>query len=328
MSSVASKALANVNEIHFSVGYSPPSSKKLSKKSGIKTNTSKARFVERVEAKRSNGNAIRRSSNLQGVQRNKRTNKVAQLRKKTEEEAVKTEVQTYYFSVGGSSPAASSKSKKKAAKIAGSRRTSRIAKYLHGRRHNVNRKGQNTRRKIKRTAIVNERRAEYTNMYHEKQQESLCGLHALNNSLQSEMFNDKELHQVAEELDEKERQILGITSSDDSSTSSSSSDNHDERGNFSKAVLEAALKPFDIELPSVQSEEYRNTDRKEFVAFICHKNSHYFAISKIGSRYYNLDSLLQSPIPISRNDISDVIDLILMDGGNVYCLVQSDQQQQ
>jgi 3-hydroxymyristoyl/3-hydroxydecanoyl-(acyl carrier protein) dehydratase len=45
-------------------------------------------------------------------------------------------------------------------------------------------------------------------IYHEKQDASLCGLHAINNLLQKKMVEPEDLSQIAIDLDKQEEQMM------------------------------------------------------------------------------------------------------------------------
>jgi len=84
-----------------------------------------------------------------------------------------------------------------------------------------------------------------TLLYHEKQQASLCGRHALNNLVQGPVFDEFALAQIAQELDESETALMMADGHGDSVETlrflAEGSHNVDDSGNFSISVLREAL---------------------------------------------------------------------------------------
>eukprot|EP00511_Aplanochytrium_stocchinoi_P008037 CAMPEP_0204852544 /NCGR_PEP_ID=MMETSP1347-20130617/11933_1 /ASSEMBLY_ACC=CAM_ASM_000690 /TAXON_ID=215587 /ORGANISM="Aplanochytrium stocchinoi, Strain GSBS06" /LENGTH=91 /DNA_ID=CAMNT_0051996857 /DNA_START=150 /DNA_END=421 /DNA_ORIENTATION=- len=79
-------------------------------------------------------------------------------------------------------------------------------------------------------------------IYHERQKALLCGLHALNNLCQAEVFDQNFLRQIARQLDQQELAMLGAPSSPGyQARLQEGSYNVDPAGNFSIQVLTVAL---------------------------------------------------------------------------------------
>ena len=131
-------------------------------------------------------------------------------------------------------------------------------------------------------------------VYHERQEALLCGQHALNNLVQMPVFNAGMLADIAMNLDAMERRVLGP------SAAYAPSANVDAQGNFSIQVLKAALQSmFDLQLPHLSVVD-KSIDVTSLQGFICHKSDHWFAIRQVGGRFWNLNSMLELPTPISH----------------------------
>ena len=77
-------------------------------------------------------------------------------------------------------------------------------------------------------------------IYHEKQQERLCGVHCLNNLVQGPYYGPGDLGQIAREFDEKEKNMMlesGFDSRDFLKYMAEDSGNVADDGNFSVQVL-------------------------------------------------------------------------------------------
>lgn len=73
-------------------------------------------------------------------------------------------------------------------------------------------------------------------LYHEEQQDALCGVHALNALAQGPLFDAPGLARIAKELDAAETALLG-----GAKRPKGEHGHVDESGNFSSAVLDRAL---------------------------------------------------------------------------------------
>jgi len=153
-------------------------------------------------------------------------------------------------------------------------------------------------------------------IYHEKQEGSLCGLHCINNALQSKLFNPVDLSQIANQLDEKERQTmaeLGTDTEEYRTFLNKPSINYDDSGYFSVQVLTQAFKNFDIDLI------HYNGKIEEVQAFIVHFEDHWFCIRKFGNDWYNLNSNLEKPEIVTES----YLELMLqsMENASIYVLI-------
>lgn len=138
-------------------------------------------------------------------------------------------------------------------------------------------------------------------IYFEPQESALCGQHCLNNLLQGPFFSASDLSDIALGLDAQERSMV-------TGSRSSSSNNVDEMGNFSIEVIRSALKMYSIVLLSWASSDERLTDPlREELGFIINRQSHWFSIRKINGRWWNLNSSLERPEPVSPLHLSALL---------------------
>lgn len=149
-----------------------------------------------------------------------------------------------------------------------------------------------------------------------KQQEgSLCGQHCLNNLLQGAYFSAVDLADLASQLDETERSHLG-------SNSSSTSHNMDDSGYFSIQVLQKALDIWNICLFSFKSSRPEavaaRNDAHSQKAYICNFQDHWFSIRKIGSQWFNLNSMHSGPELISDTYLSLFLAQLQTDGYSIF----------
>ena len=154
-----------------------------------------------------------------------------------------------------------------------------------------------------------------TFIYHEIQESALCGQHALNNLLQSKVFTEMDLAEVAQMLDAQEA-TLGL-----GSTIPGQSSNVDSTGNFSIQVLRAALQSsHNIELVT-WSEEVQKTNRVNPLqedGFVVNRREHWFAVRKIGSRWYNLNSTIERPEYINDSSLVNFMGQLRADGFMIF----------
>ncbi|GKY92393.1 hypothetical protein MPSEU_000210200 [Mayamaea pseudoterrestris] len=146
-------------------------------------------------------------------------------------------------------------------------------------------------------------------IYHERQQALLCGQHALNNLVQSPVFDAGMLADIAMTLDAMERKVM------DSSAAYAPSANVDPQGNFSIQVLKAALQNmFGLQLPHLSTID-KSIDITTLEGFVLHKSSHWFTIRKVGDRFWNLNSMLELPIAISHFRLATEMDAWMHNDG-------------
>lgn len=141
-------------------------------------------------------------------------------------------------------------------------------------------------------------------VYHERQESLLCGQHCLNNLLQQNLYSVGQLADVAQSLDREERLLYldkNTTATEQNKYLSEASGNVDESGNFSLEVLKRALiQSNQIELVSWTGETGKQLDPMAEEGFVVNRSSHWFTIRRIGGKWWNLNSTLGRPEPISE----------------------------
>ena len=194
-------------------------------------------------------------------------------------------------------------------------------------------------------------------IYHERQESLLCGQHALNNLVQSSQFAVDELAQIAQELDALELQFMaasnegGMQSREYQQRLQEGSVNVDERGNFSIQVLKTCLnRYFAIKqqqqqhhgqlshdqgdwLPhltdSVLKDRLGLQDITQVTAFLLHKSDHWLAIRQVAGRFFNFNSTLERPVPISHFELGTQLSQAAQPGATggytVFCVAAPSQ---
>ena len=147
---------------------------------------------------------------------------------------------------------------------------------------------------------INERDVvESSSIYHEQQQQQLCGLHALNAVLQGPYFVKEDLFTIARQIDDETKALLQQIGPSNDISNQYFEKNSNAEGNFTLQVLQIALGRHNIEMIHHQSNRpiARNFLNGTLIpkAFICNshgkRGNHWYAVRKIGNNYYNLDSL-------------------------------------
>lgn len=143
--------------------------------------------------------------------------------------------------------------------------------------------------------------------------------------LQGAYFTPIDLSTLAHKMDEAERQRMaenGEESEDYQRFLQQPSGNMDDSGYFSVQVISSALEVWGLELVP-----YSSTDQRvkhvfenpcEMKAFICNYKDHWFTIRKIGVRWFNLNSLLSKPQPISNTYLSLFLAQLKNEGYSIF----------
>jgi len=170
---------------------------------------------------------------------------------------------------------------------------------------------------------------ETTWIYHERQDALLCGQHALNNLVQSQLFSPDSLADIALQLDQVELDLLannnegGMNSKEYIQRVAGGSLNVDDSGNYSIEVLRAALmNKCQLTLSNVKQESIRFLDITEFDGFICNRDSHWIAIRKINDKFWNLNSVIEKPEVISHFRLAAELEGLQREGYSVFCVVE------
>ena len=133
-------------------------------------------------------------------------------------------------------------------------------------------------------------------IYFEKQGNDLmCGLHCVNAILQGPIFDEVTMAQIAENLDQQERELLGGQLSESNmgggvGANPFQSHNVANSGNYSLPVLEMAFQNRGgfrcVPISTLQGRNLADSCQ----AFVCHKGDHWIAIRKVNGVWYNLNS--------------------------------------
>jgi ataxin-3 len=165
-------------------------------------------------------------------------------------------------------------------------------------------------------------------IFHETQEGALCAQHCLNSLLQGDYYSAVDLANIAHELDTIERNFMqGEGTGNNSATNLNSnqqqeSSNYDDTGFFSIQVLQHALKSWNLDLvPYSSSNEIAKEARQnptEQKAYICNFRHHWYTIRKIGSYWFNLNSLLRKPEFVSDTHLSILLFQLINDGYSIF----------
>jgi len=140
-------------------------------------------------------------------------------------------------------------------------------------------------------------------LYHEQQVGKLCGVHTLNTLLQSPMFTEVDLAQIAAELDAMEQRFMaegGVDSNDYLRFVAEESGNAAMDGNFSIQVLSKALEVWGLTATNLQNPEVAAEAKSPQLqeAFICNLEEHWFTLRKIDGSWWNFNSIYPAPQPL------------------------------
>lgn len=162
-------------------------------------------------------------------------------------------------------------------------------------------------------------------IFHEKQEGALCAQHCLNSLLQGSYFNAVDLATIAHELDEAERQRMaeGNTNSIEYiNFLQEPSTNMDDSGYFSIQVICKALEVWNLEMipyNSPAAEPTRNNPYLE-TSYICNQQNHWLTIRKLGSQWFNLNSVKAHPELISDTYLSLLLAQLQAEDYSIYVI--------
>lgn len=159
--------------------------------------------------------------------------------------------------------------------------------------------------------------------YWEKQQaDKLCAVHCLNAVVQGPRFSAGQMGEVARKLDMQEQE-LGISSGQ-------GSQNVDASGNFSISVIENALSEQGLQAVNLDRPDIRQSVYGQCAehAFICnsHARAHWFALRKVFGRWWNLDSLAASPVPVSDFALIAFLESTMQSGFTIFVIRSFEKQ--
>ncbi|KAK9819403.1 hypothetical protein WJX81_007388 [Elliptochloris bilobata] len=154
-----------------------------------------------------------------------------------------------------------------------------------------------------------------THLYFENQVASLCGLHCLNTLLQGPCFDEFDLAQIAHKLDTAERALMLRSGADSEDYQRFL---REESGN----VLSKALEVWGLSCENLASEECRESaahpERES--AFICNLQEHWFAVRRVGADWWDFNSLLQAPRPLSHFYLAAFLDSLRGQGYSIFAV--------
>lgn len=158
-----------------------------------------------------------------------------------------------------------------------------------------------------------------------QQEGSLCAQHCLNALLQGPYFTPVELGSLAQKMDDEERLRMaecGEESEEYQRFLQQPSGNMDDSGYFSVQVISSALQVWGLELVPYTSTEQRAREAcnmpNKMTAFICNYKDHWFTIRKLGSQWFNLNSLLAKPELISDTYLALFLAQLQQEGYSIF----------
>jgi ataxin-3 len=159
-------------------------------------------------------------------------------------------------------------------------------------------------------------------LYHEQQLSALCGVHALNNLLQGPTFGAGDLAAIAHQLDEAERALL-----DPSERAAAAATSHRIDVNTGDFALEVLAKALDvvqaggvalINVDHASVAEAVGTQPEAEEGFLVHRSSHWFALRRVASLWWHLDSKLPRPLLVTHEALGPFIARLRVDGHTVH----------
>lgn len=155
---------------------------------------------------------------------------------------------------------------------------------------------------------------DFMGVYHEKQIGSLCAVHALNNLLQAPLLNEVSLAEIAHKLDAQERLALQGTGLE------AESGNVRADGFFSVQVITQALEHIGLTSTPIGAESMRGVAARPEgeVGFIFNRSQHWFTVRKLGTYFFDLNSMQPQPRVLSAAQLCDTIKQAAANGYSVF----------
>lgn len=149
-------------------------------------------------------------------------------------------------------------------------------------------------------------------IYHEKQVPNLCGLHAVNNLLQSPVFNRAELDRVGQQLDQQERS-MGMSFNPGEG-------NYRGDGFYNVTVLMKGLQSRGYQMDPVVSGDWKKDAIKHMaeVGFIFNKDEHWFCYRRFHEEWFMINSTQHRPIHFLGRELGSAVNFAVQDGWGVY----------
>ncbi|XP_043461269.1 ataxin-3-like [Leptopilina heterotoma] len=165
-------------------------------------------------------------------------------------------------------------------------------------------------------------------IFHEKQEGYLCAQHCLNALLQGPYFNAVDLANLAHQMDEEERLRMaesGVDSEDYRQFLEQPSGNVDDSGYFSVQVINSALDFWGLDLIPYNSTEptalMAQSDPAQMKAYICNYRDHWFTIRKLGTQWFNLNSLMNGPQLITNTYLAMFLAQLIQEGYSIFIVI-------
>jgi len=162
-------------------------------------------------------------------------------------------------------------------------------------------------------------------IFHERQEGSLCAQHCLNALLQGSFFTAVDLASISQELDEQERQRMaegGVTTEEYRRFLAQPSSNMDDSGFFSVQVISKALEIWGLGMIPYGSTVAMAVEARaaptQQNAFICNFREHWFSVRKLGSQWFNLNSINTGPELISETYLSLFLTQLQSEGYSIF----------
>eukprot|EP00927_Polykrikos_kofoidii_P061324 TRINITY_DN56168_c0_g1_i1.p1 TRINITY_DN56168_c0_g1~~TRINITY_DN56168_c0_g1_i1.p1 ORF type:complete len:474 (-),score=77.47 TRINITY_DN56168_c0_g1_i1:748-2169(-) len=149
--------------------------------------------------------------------------------------------------------------------------------------------------------------ANMLHIYHERQLGKLCGVHCVNNLLQSPRFGPGDLAEIAIRLDKKERRLLGGDDPRDVDRSAGNVDAFADGGNFSIQVLRVALLRAGVKLLPAdhpESKDFLKDPTRGVSAYLVQRVGHWLTWRSVGPCWWDLDSTLERPMPLNEANLA------------------------
>eukprot|EP00930_Biecheleria_cincta_P095519 TRINITY_DN87478_c0_g1_i1.p1 TRINITY_DN87478_c0_g1~~TRINITY_DN87478_c0_g1_i1.p1 ORF type:complete len:325 (+),score=65.08 TRINITY_DN87478_c0_g1_i1:72-1046(+) len=149
-------------------------------------------------------------------------------------------------------------------------------------------------------------------IYHEKQIPNLCGLHAVNNLLQSRVFQRSEFDRVAQQLDQQERS-MGMTFAPGEG-------NYRADGFYNVTVLQMTLQSRGFQMDPVVSGDWKKDAIKHGheTGFIFNKDQHWFCYRRIHDEWFLINSTQHRPVHFLARELGSAVNFAVSDGYGVF----------
>jgi len=149
-------------------------------------------------------------------------------------------------------------------------------------------------------------------IYHEKQVPNLCGMHAVNNLLQSAVFTRSELDRVGQQLDQQERS-MGMTFNPGEG-------NYRGDGFYNVTVLQKALQSKGFQMDPIVCGDWKKDAVKHAgeVGFIFNKDEHWFCYRRFHEEWFLLNSTQHRPVHFLGRELGSAVNFAVGDGWGVY----------